>query len=62
MKRRRSSIPILPLLPLYPLNGAEAYEAIEAATVRSPGDCYLVVDFYSASDGEWSVTLEQPAA
>lgn len=43
-------------------NGSEAYEAIEATTVRSPGDYYLVVDFYSASEGEWSVKLEQPTS
>lgn len=42
-------------------NAAEAHEGTEAATVYAAGDYYLVVDFYS-DEGDWSLTIEQPAA
>ncbi len=41
-------------------NGSEPYDAIEAAEVRQPGDYYLVIDFYSAQQANWTVALEQP--
>lgn len=41
-------------------NAAEPYATREANTVFTAGDYYLVADFYG-DDGDWSVTIEQPA-